>query len=261
MKQIILVIAVLLVCVNNAVSQGITSDDTLTMHTLHATYYSNKFEGRKTSSGEVFRQSKYTAAHSSLKCGTLLLVTNLSTNQQVIVKVNDRCPRAGILDLSSKAAKQIGIGSRPVQVQVLPQRFYYHWEHQSDYLSILQNGTFLQMADLPYIPPMDEAIDPHSLSKAHPEPVKAPETTSTPVAPKELQEALYELELCTISQQSESNVVIERVPIHYRNHVKVVPSGEELHIRLCLSMKADEIKEVQKDLYDQFPRSKAVEAQ
>lgn len=73
-----------------------------------ASYYAPKFEGRRTASGEVFRQDSLTAAHRSLPFGTLLRVQNLKNDSVVIVKVNDRIGRSRhILDLSLKAAKKL----------------------------------------------------------------------------------------------------------------------------------------------------------
>jgi rare lipoprotein A len=73
-----------------------------------ASFYANKFEGRKTASGEVFRQDSLTAAHKSLPFGTMLKVTNLSNDSVVIVKVNDRIGNSSrVIDLSLKAAQQL----------------------------------------------------------------------------------------------------------------------------------------------------------
>ena len=60
----------------DVLAQSIASTDTTRVFTMRGTYYSDRFVGRKTSSGEVFVQDKYTAAHHTLKFGTLLLVTN-----------------------------------------------------------------------------------------------------------------------------------------------------------------------------------------
>jgi len=74
-----------------------------------ASFYHNKFDGRKTSSGEVFRQNLYTCAHKTLPFGTMLKVTNLSNDSTVVVKVNDRLPMRSkrVIDLSMVAAKQL----------------------------------------------------------------------------------------------------------------------------------------------------------
>jgi len=79
------------------------------LQTGKASYYANKFEGRRTSSGEVFRQDSLTAAHKNLPFGTMLRVKNLKNDSIVIVKVNDRLSQksAHIIDLSLKAAQQL----------------------------------------------------------------------------------------------------------------------------------------------------------
>ncbi len=74
-----------------------------------ASYYHDKFNGRKTASGEIFDNNKFTAAHKTLKFGTLLKVTDVTTNKSVVVKVNDRGPfvKGRDLDLSKVAFEQI----------------------------------------------------------------------------------------------------------------------------------------------------------
>ena len=90
----------------------------------YASFYSNKFIGRKTASGEVFRQDKLTCAHNTLPMGTLLKVTNLKNDKTVTVRVNDRLhhrnPR--LVDLSNAAAKTLDFkdgGVIKVRVEVL----------------------------------------------------------------------------------------------------------------------------------------------
>lgn len=74
-----------------------------------ASFYNNKFNGRKTSSGERVDNSKFTAAHSSIPFGTLVRVTNQSNGKSVVVKVNDRFyPRKGhLIDITYSAAQKI----------------------------------------------------------------------------------------------------------------------------------------------------------
>jgi rare lipoprotein A len=74
-----------------------------------ASYYSSKFEGRKTASGEIFRQDSLTAAHKNLPFGTKLLIKNLKNDSIVVVKINDRLSykSSRIIDLSLKAAKKL----------------------------------------------------------------------------------------------------------------------------------------------------------
>ncbi|MBF00659.1 septal ring lytic transglycosylase RlpA family protein [Flavobacterium coralii] len=74
-----------------------------------ACYYADKFNGRKTASGEKFSNSKYTAAHKKLPFGTKVKVTNKANDKSVIVTINDRGPftRGRDIDLSKKAFMEI----------------------------------------------------------------------------------------------------------------------------------------------------------
>ncbi len=76
-----------------------------------ASYYANRFHGRKTASGEDFDRTDYTAAHRSLPFGTKVRVTNLANGRHVVVKINDRGPhtKGRIIDISQAAAREIGM--------------------------------------------------------------------------------------------------------------------------------------------------------
>ena len=84
--------------------------------TGYASFYSDKFVGKKTANGERFSQKKLTCAHNTLPLGTMIRVTNLSNNLFVDVRVNDRLnhrnPR--IVDLSKAAAKKIKFSGKGV---------------------------------------------------------------------------------------------------------------------------------------------------
>lgn len=89
-----------------------------------ASWYSDKFHGRKTASGEIFDQTKMTCANNKLPFGTWLKVTNLRNKRWVYVKVNDRLhyKNTRIVDLSRAAASKLGIlntGIVKVKVEVL----------------------------------------------------------------------------------------------------------------------------------------------
>lgn len=79
-----------------------------------ASYYADKFNGRRTASGETFSNRALTAAHRTLPFGTRLKVTNPANGRSVVVRVNDRGPFHGgrTLDLSRSAAEQVGIVQR-----------------------------------------------------------------------------------------------------------------------------------------------------
>lgn len=94
-----------------------------------ATFYANKFEGRRTASGIPFRQNQLVAAHRAYPFGTVLRVTNLKNNRSVNVRVVDRGPfgapkksQRPVIDLSRRAAERLGFidaGRARVRVEVL----------------------------------------------------------------------------------------------------------------------------------------------
>jgi rare lipoprotein A len=89
-----------------------------------ASYYGMSFEGRKTSSGEILRNEKYTAAHKTLKFGTLVKVTNTKNDSVVVVKINDRLPKSSsrVIDLTLGAAKKLNFiraGLTPVTLEII----------------------------------------------------------------------------------------------------------------------------------------------
>lgn len=87
-----------------------------------ASYYADKFNGRRTASGERFSNSDMTAAHRTLPFGTQLTVHNPANGKKVIVRVNDRGPfiRGRVIDVSKAAARELGLigpGVAPVEVR------------------------------------------------------------------------------------------------------------------------------------------------
>jgi rare lipoprotein A len=78
-----------------------------------ASFYGNE-SGRQTASGQRFDQSALTCAHRSLPFGTKLRVTH--GDRSVVVTVNDRGPfvRGRVLDLSTAAARAVGLTSAGV---------------------------------------------------------------------------------------------------------------------------------------------------
>ncbi|NDI99613.1 septal ring lytic transglycosylase RlpA family protein [Flavobacterium sp. LaA7.5] len=92
---------------NNRYQPGDTEEVKLKQYKQNvvATYYADKFNGRKTSSGERFDNTKYTAAHKTLPFGTMVRVTNRTNGKWVDVRVNDRGPYSKKLeiDITKKA--------------------------------------------------------------------------------------------------------------------------------------------------------------
>ena len=76
-----------------------------------ASWYGRGFHGKRTASGEVFDQEKFTAAHPTLPWGSRVKVTNLANGKSVEVRINDRGPfgKGRIIDVSRAAARTLGI--------------------------------------------------------------------------------------------------------------------------------------------------------
>jgi rare lipoprotein A len=111
MHKRIFILLVLLIGVfqKRSSAQGIEKADTGI-----ASYYSKKFHGRKTASGQLFHVDSMTAAHKKLPFGTRVKVTNLRNGKSVVVTINDRGMKGKnrIIDLSPAAARKIGIIDR-----------------------------------------------------------------------------------------------------------------------------------------------------
>ena len=90
-----------------------------------ASWYGKKFNGERTSSGEIYDMYAMTAAHPTLPIPSYARVTNLSNQKSIIVRINDRGPFIDdrIIDLSYTAAHKLGIinnGSAEVEVESIP---------------------------------------------------------------------------------------------------------------------------------------------
>lgn len=79
-----------------------------------ASFYADRFHGRRTASGARYDMNALTCAHPSAAFGTRLRVTDLETGRTVVVTVNDRGPFAGgrVVDLSLAAARRLGMVER-----------------------------------------------------------------------------------------------------------------------------------------------------
>ena len=76
-----------------------------------ASWYGPDFNGRPTSSGEIFNMYAMTCAHKEYPFGTKVKVTNVANNKTAECVVNDRGPfvEGRDIDLSYAVAKEIGI--------------------------------------------------------------------------------------------------------------------------------------------------------
>ena len=89
-----------------------------------ASWYGAKHQGRPTASGESFDQHALTAAHRTLRFGTMVRVTNRANGRSVVVRINDRGPhgRGLVIDVSSAAAKRLDMieaGVVPCELEIV----------------------------------------------------------------------------------------------------------------------------------------------
>lgn len=111
------------------ISQSLIGDNTVLYYMPggaegFARYYANSFNGKRTTSGEIYQSKKLTAAHPTLPLGTLVKVVNLENNKSVVVKINDRCLEHEdvFIDLSREAARRLGFikqGKARVRIAVI----------------------------------------------------------------------------------------------------------------------------------------------
>ena len=95
-----------------------------TIHYGTASFYANKFEGRKTSNGEIFSQKKLSAASNIIPLNQWVRVTNTRNNASVVLRINDRMHKNNkrLIDLSKSAARKLkytGYGLAHVKVELL----------------------------------------------------------------------------------------------------------------------------------------------
>ncbi len=89
-----------------------------------ATFYHPVFDGKQTANGEVYDHKALTAAHKTLPFDTMVRVTRLDTEAQVVVRINDRLPVGSdrTIDLSGAAASRLDmleVGVVDVSIEIL----------------------------------------------------------------------------------------------------------------------------------------------
>ncbi len=254
--------------------------------TMLGTYYADRFVGRKTSCGEIFRQNQYTAAHKTIPMGTYLLVTYPVTNQHVVVRVNDRCPKPGILDMTKLAVHAIGIrGSGKVVVRTLdPNMGYFLWSNQDTL--VMSEAEYMAYRDRsrprrisPW--PINANLASNTRQLASNTPASAPskQKSSTTEKPKKQPVATeeappvnpptavvdehvpkgktYDIELCTVGSQQAANNEANRLPQDMQNKVVFDRNSQNRQVRLILVLNESRSHAVrtQAMLIDDFPNS------
>jgi len=115
-----------------------------------ASWYGNKFHGRRTSSGETYDMYGMTAAHKTLPLPTYAQVTNLENGRSIVVKINDRGPfhNNRIIDLSYTAASKLDIlkkGTGMVEVIALNAHQPVLPEPRRIQASVKKPGLYIQV--------------------------------------------------------------------------------------------------------------------
>lgn len=144
-----------------------------------ASWYGPDFHGGTTSNGEIFDETKLTAAHRTLPMPSLVRVTNLENGISANIKINDRGPyaRDRILDLSSAAADVLGIkqkGTARVKVEILPEE-----SRRLKDLAIASENTDIYPPDVNYS--MAQEPQPQPVYEPQPSYEPIPEIDTTPV--------------------------------------------------------------------------------
>ncbi|RQP12584.1 MAG: septal ring lytic transglycosylase RlpA family protein [Chryseobacterium sp.] len=119
-RAILTVIVSLTVLITSSFKINATDNEETTI----VSYYHDKFNGRKTASGDVFDNSKLTAANRTLPFGTKVKLTNLRNGKSVTVTINDRGPftKGRAFDVSKaafEALADVRHGTAPVSYEVI----------------------------------------------------------------------------------------------------------------------------------------------
>ncbi len=108
MKRIV-IIPVLLISILNFASNSLNAKPKLPQKGK-ASFYSDRYSGKRTANAEIYDPNLFTAAHETLPLGKKVRVTNISNNTSAIVLINDRCAcskHGRIIDLSKTAAEKL----------------------------------------------------------------------------------------------------------------------------------------------------------
>ncbi len=109
---------------NTEASSNVAPLKSATAETGIASYYGAKYHGQHTANGEIFNMNDLTAAHPTLKFGTKVKVTHLSSQRAVVVRINDRGPfvKGRVIDLSQAAAAELQMlraGLAEVKIEIV----------------------------------------------------------------------------------------------------------------------------------------------
>lgn len=203
-----------------------------------ATYYHNNFVNRKTSSGEIFVQTKYTAAHKTLPLNTLVRVINKKNGRSVLVRINDRCPKKGVIDLSLIAAKRLRMikdGVTPVKVEVLSNDYLDIWEKQDEIFNMFDRAKEKDSV-------LNSYFDSIIFSKEH-------------AIQSSLLFTTY-IRLSTAENRTQAKKIIDNLPEKYRYITKAVEAttGKFYHINIGPFISSQTAEKVIEELKEKYPK-------
>lgn len=89
-----------------------------------SSYYAEKFHGRRTANGEIYDMYGISGAHQTLPLNSVVKVTNLENNKELVIRINDRGPfiKNRVFDCSYGAAVKLSFisqGTAIVKVEVI----------------------------------------------------------------------------------------------------------------------------------------------
>ena len=235
-------------------AQKFDLNDTVTEYPMKGTFYHNKFEGRKTSCGEIFNQNLFTAAHKSIKMGTFVMVTNRNNGLSVIVKVNDRCPKKGVMDMTRRAAYAIGIkGCQPVTVRILPEGHEEEWLAQDNQFDSVHSK---------FASGKQQPVDNNATATAAPEKQQGKESVqkngkNKPAASSEVK---YNIQLGIAKTHGEAFEMVSQLPIHYQDKTVLDSTSilDGITVTLEVNLSKSKARELNRALKHTFLNSKIV---
>ena len=210
-----------------------------------ASWYGPSFSGGKTANGEIFDETKFTAAHRTLPMPSLVRVTNLENGIGITLKVNDRGPyaRDRIIDLSSAAAEVLRIkekGTARVRVEILPEESKNLKE-----LAIASQNTDIYEPNITY-----------SSAEIQPEQSKVQKPAPAPVepapAPVSAHNSDYFVQVAAYSTYEKAEALKDKLTTFGTVKIfKSVVNGETLYkVRLGEFTSKEEAEKVQKQVTD-----------
>ncbi len=220
-----------------------------------ASWYGPSFSGGKTANGEIFDETKFTAAHRTLPMPSLVRVTNLENGIGITLKVNDRGPyaRDRIIDLSSAAAEVLRIkekGTARVRVEILPEESKNLKE-----LAIASQNTDIYEPNITY---SSAEIQPEQPKVQEPAPVAAPAPAPAPApvetapAPVSAHNSDYFVQVAAYSTYEKAEALKDKLTTFGTVKIfKSVVNGETLYkVRLGEFTSKEEAEKVQKQVTD-----------